>query len=198
MPETLLSPSNLLLFGRVVVDLEIKHDKGHDPSPKVENCHKRERIGCALDKAADDKKKNFCKPCFARIYGFSYGNFYYDLPGATLFLVHGEGTLVTEIPDNVFPSRAPRGPDTIGLGETDFSFSNDIYVWSYDKIDFTIRMDVETGLFEDVLLGAMLDGGMDASGMNARGMNARGMNARGMNARGMNARGMNARGGNSD
>jgi len=79
-------------------------------------------------------------------------------------------------------------------------------VWSYDKADYTIRMDVETGMFEDVLLGAMFDGGgpggFDASGMNARGMNARGMNARGMNARGMNARGMNARGmnarGNSD
>jgi len=75
-------------------------------------------------------------------------------------------------------------------------------VWSYDKADYTIRMDVETGMFEDVLLAAMLGGGpggMDSAGMNARGMNARGMNARGMNARGMNARGMNARGsGNSD
>lgn len=74
-------------------------------------------------------------------------------------------------------------------------------VWSYDKADYTIRMDVETGMFEDVLLAAMLggSGGFDSAGMNARGMNARGMNARGMNARGMNARGMNARGGgNSD
>ncbi len=79
-----------------------------------------------------------------------------------------------------------------------FDFADELRVWSYDKADYTIRMDVETGMFEDVLLAAMSGGGpggMDSAGMNARGMNARGMNARGMNARGMNARGMNARGG---
>ena len=69
-------------------------------------------------------------------------------------------------------------------------------VWSYDKADYTIRMDVETGMFEDVLLAAMLGGGpggMEAAGMSARGMSARGMSARGMSARGMSARGMSAR-----
>ncbi|GLS33411.1 hypothetical protein GCM10007937_51220 [Mesorhizobium albiziae] len=74
-------------------------------------------------------------------------------------------------------------------------------VWSYEKADYTIRMDVETGMFEQVLLDAMLDGpgGFDARGANARGANARGANARGANARGANARGANARGGgNSD
>jgi len=82
----------------------------------------------------------------------------------------------------------------------DFQFADEVRVWSYDKADYTIRMDVDTGMFEDILLNAVLGGagGLEASGMNARGMNARGMNARGMNARGMNARGMNARGGSGD
>jgi hypothetical protein len=82
-----------------------------------------------------------------------------------------------------------------GLGSQDFDFADDIMVWSYDMADYTIRMDVETGMFEQVLLDAMV-AGPDASGMNARGMNARG----GRNARGMNARGgRNVRGGgNSD
>ncbi|WP_206520495.1 MULTISPECIES: hypothetical protein [unclassified Mesorhizobium] len=81
----------------------------------------------------------------------------------------------------------------------DFEFADDIMVWSYDKADYTIRMDVETGMFEDVLLAAMLGdgpGGMDAAGMSARGMSARGMSARGMSARGMSARG--TRGGNNN
>jgi hypothetical protein len=58
-------------------------------------------------------------------------------------------------------------------------------------------MDIQAGMFQDVLLAAMLaspGGSMDVSGMNARGFNARGFNARGFNARGFNARG----GSNSD
>ncbi|MET0943146.1 MAG: hypothetical protein ABWY13_17480 [Mesorhizobium sp.] len=147
-------------------------------------------------------------PRFARIYGFSYEGFYYDLPRPALFLVHGDGYPASEMGPAAYwvvnRARAPGEPSLTGLGQADFQFSDDIVVWSYDKADYTIRMDVETGMFEQVLLDAMLDGGIDASGMNARGMNARGMNARGMNARGMNARGMNARGmnarggGNSD
>jgi hypothetical protein len=141
---------------------------------------------------------------FARIYGFSFEGTYFDLTRPTLFLVHGPGTPATESRPGwgrSNPSRAPSNPSLSGLGAADFEFSDDMLVWSYDKADYTIRMDVETGMFEDVLLDAMLGGGsdgMDARGMNARGMNARGMNARGMNARGMNARGMNARGGGSD
>lgn len=96
-------------------------------------------------------------------------------------------------------SRAPREPDITGIAAAHFDFADEMRVWSYDKGDYSIRMDVDTGMFEDVLLAAMLGSGgaLESSGMNARGMNARGMNARGMNARGMNAKGMNARG-NSD
>ena len=89
----------------------------------------------------------------------------------------------------------------LGLGTTiPGSFPRGIRVWSYDKADYTIRMEVETGMFEQVLLDAMLGDGVNASGFNARGFNARGFNARGFNARGFNARGFNARGGggNSD
>ena len=140
-------------------------------------------------------------PAFARIYGFSFEGTYYNLPRPVIFLVHGEGQPASEVKGRINRARAPGEPSLTGVGEADFQFSDEILVWSYDKADYTIRMDVETGMFEDVLLAAMLggSGGFDSAGMNARGMNARGMNARGMNARGMNARGMNARGGgNSD
>ncbi|MEZ0226468.1 MAG: hypothetical protein ACAH83_18070 [Alphaproteobacteria bacterium] len=140
-------------------------------------------------------------PCLARIYGFSFEGYYYDLPKPIIFLVHGDGESASEARGQVNRARAPADPSLTGIGQADFQFSDDMMVWSYDKADYTIRMDVETGMFEDVLLGMFGGGpgGMESAGMNARGMNARGMNARGMNARGMNARGMNARGGgNSD
>jgi hypothetical protein len=139
---------------------------------------------------------------FARIYGFTFENVYYDLSKPVLFLVHGDGELASEETGKFSAARSPGATSLTGLGAADFDFADGLRVWSYDKADYTIRMDVETGMFDDVLLAAMLGGGpggMDSAGMNARGMNARGMNARGMNARGMNARGMNARGGgNSD
>ena len=125
-----------------------------------------------------------------------------------VFLVHGDGVPASQAKvggttnkDEARPARAPGEPSLTGLGAADFQFADEIMVWSYDKADYTIRMDVETGMFEDVLLAATLGGGpggMDAAGMSARGMSARGMSARGMSARGMSARGMSARGGDSD
>ena len=140
---------------------------------------------------------------FARIYGFSFEGSYYDLPRPVLFLVHGDGELVAEDLGKFSPARAPSPTGLTGLAAADFDFADGLRVWSYDKADYTIRMDVETGMFEDVLLASILGGGgpggMDSAGMSARGMSARGMSARGMSARGMSARGMSARGGgNSD
>jgi hypothetical protein len=92
---------------------------------------------------------------FARIYGFSYGGVYVDLPRAVLLLVHGDGELVTET-DAVQRARAPREPSLTGFAAADFQFADELMVWSYDKADFTIRMDVETGMFEQLLLDAEL------------------------------------------
>ncbi|PTE12206.1 hypothetical protein C9427_01030 [Mesorhizobium helmanticense] len=139
---------------------------------------------------------------FARIYGFSFEGSYYDLPRPVIFLVHGDGELVAEDLGKFSPARSPSPTGLTGLAAADFDFADGLRVWSYDKADYTVRMDVETGMFEDVLLAAIFGGGpggMDAAGMSARGMSAKGMSARGMSARGMSARGMSARGGgNSD
>lgn len=166
----------------------------------------RRRIGAGRRRGANRQLEAQLGPDakMARIYGFSFEGNYYGLSVPTIFLVHGEGELVTQKgEDTPNPARAPRKVEITGLAAAGFDFADSLRTWSYDQADYTIRMNVETGMFEQVLLDAMFDGGMDAAGMNARGMNARGMNARGMNARGMNARGMNARGmnargGNSD
>jgi hypothetical protein len=63
-----------------------------------------------------------------------------------------------------------------GVAAADFQIADDIRVWPYDKADYTIRMDVETGMFEQILLdvffGAeapMVAGGRVAGGRVAGG-----------------------------
>ena len=94
------------------------------------------------------------------------------MPRPVLFLVHGDGVPVSEVPQAGLaafrPARAPGEPSLTGLAVADFQFSDYVLAWSYDKADYSIRMDVETGMFEDILLDAMLGGGSD--GMDARGM----------------------------
>jgi hypothetical protein len=136
---------------------------------------------------------------FARIYGFSYEGAYYELPNSTLFLVHGDGESATDgNQPGSLASRAPNDPSQSGVGAADFQIANDIMVWAYDKADYTIRMDVESGMFEQVLLDVMFDGGGPGgiAGANVRGANVRGANVRGANVRGANVRGANVRGAN--
>lgn len=207
MPETLLSASNILLFGRVVTDLAVvQQDEGpppvaisHDPFHAI-----RERVSEGnrqLETVVDNDEANF-----ARIYGVSFEGQFYELPAPMLFLVHGEGD-DPETPvgagvggagGHARQSRAPDDPDRSGLGAQDFSFADNLKVWSYDKADYTVRMDVETGMFEQVLLDVIFDGGGPGgvAGANVRGANVRGANIRGANVRGANVRGANVRGAN--
>jgi hypothetical protein len=160
MAETLLSPSNILLYGRVVDDLRIQDSVhgGDTHSPFI-----RPRAGGDRDL---EHQLTAANATIARIYSFSYEGAYYDLPQPALFLVHGEGLLVT----NASPkdgegggtpggSIAPGEPSLTGVAAADFQFADGIRVWSYDKADHTIRMDVETGEFEDVLLNVFFGGG---------------------------------------
>lgn len=155
--ETLLSPTNVLLFGRVLADLEIKTAAGiHDPFVKA-------RAG---GNQFLDKQLGAADPKFARIYGFSYAGLYYELETPALFLVHGDGadavtTAGTDLPAaasaaakaaNKRLARAPDNPSRTGLAATDFHFADGLSVWSFDKGDFSIRMDVSTGPLDQILL----------------------------------------------
>src|SRR5262249_45083039 len=108
----------------------------------------------------------------ARIYGFSYEGHYYDMARPALFLVHGPGQ-PAERP-GAPPNRAagaPDGTDRTGFASTARSFSEDMRVWAYDKGDLSIRFDVETGSFEQILLHVELSTdrlGMTFSGKTVR------------------------------
>lgn len=166
MAETLLSPSNILLYGRVVDDLNITPSAhgGASHSPFI------------VPRTGGDRELEHRltaeNATIARIYSFSFEGTYYDLPRPVLFLVHGPGLLVTTVsPKDVegvgapTSAIAPGEPSLTGVAAADFQFADGIRAWSYDKADHTIRMDVEAGEFEDVLLSPFFgDGGLAVSG----------------------------------
>lgn len=188
MGESLLSFSEVLLFGREMDDLQI--------------VRKDERRGLGSNQFLDEQLDK--DPRLARIYGFSFEGQYYQLPAPTIFLVEGPGRSAT---DGNLPtgqgSRAPLDPDKTGVGTAEFQFSNDIKFWPYDKNDLSIRMDVSTGTLEEILLDvyfgveAPMMAGMKVSGMKVAGMKLSGMKASGMKVAGMKVSGMKV-GGSSD
>lgn len=151
MPETLLSPSNILLYGREVADLTIT--KGPHIATSAGDLGDNKFIQRQLEKDQDNAKE---RARFARIYGFSYEGHYYDLPTPALFLVHGEGKQAEDIPEADYVARGPGSADKTGVGAQGYSLSSDMRVWAYDKADFSMRLDVETGPFEQILLEAAL------------------------------------------
>lgn len=157
MAERLIFPSRVLLYGRVVVDLQIGAQGSINEAVPLLGANQFLQNQVAATGAQ-----------IARIYGFSYEGHYYDLAKPALFVVHGAGVDAerpvpgppTTPPAPPSPpsreSRAPDETDRSGVAATPRSFSEDMRVWAYDKGDFSIRMDVETGTFEQILLEAEL------------------------------------------
>ena len=175
MPETLLTSSGIKLYGRVVLDIFTwqaaraaavaagataeKWDANAPPPPyaglgsntflKNQLAHPQTRL--------------------ARIYGFSFEGHNYTLPKPALFLVHTEGTEVIVHGPEAFAADTTGGGhttlDASGVIARDWEFAasdpktKDLKMWEYDKGDFSIRLDIETGPFEEVLLEAALRGG---------------------------------------
>jgi hypothetical protein len=74
---------------------------------------------------------------FARIYAFSYEGQYYVLPKPAIFLVHGDGVAADDVP---------------GVAAKSWTLVSDVRAWPYDKGDFSIRLDIETGPLDKILL----------------------------------------------
>ncbi len=161
MPETLLSPSNVLIYGRSILDLQIVSSKRGQGAAKKENPQdhnpfEEDRGGANLFL---QRQLNAKGAHLARIYGFSYEGHYYDLARPCLFLVHGDGLEAEELPaaPRARLARGPAGADRTGVAAQEYSFSDDMRVWSYDKEDLTIKLDMESGSFTDLLLEAGLN-----------------------------------------
>ena len=166
MPETLLTPTGIKLFGRVESSLTLsKPVPGSNPSNPKAN-----PTGFIGSNNFLAQQLNDANSTLARIYGFSYEGHYYDLPKPALFVVHGPGTPVD------VGARDRTTVDTSGVVAKEWEFSStpgtpgsgpaaaavgtpDLMMWEYDKGDFSLRLDIESGPFEQILLAACLRGG---------------------------------------
>lgn len=174
MAETLLSFSEVLVFGRLVEDLKIKD---------VSRSGRRGGNGLLAKQLVGEKD-----PKFARIYGFSFEGVFFQLPEPVILLVHGKG-------EDAFAAsgtfaRAPLEPSKSGVASAEFQMADDIKVWEYDKADYTIRMDLMTGMFEQVLLDVYFAaGGASVSGAKVSGAKVSGAKVSGAKVSGAKARG---------
>ena len=150
--ESVLGLQAVYLFGKEISDLKIggpRPSQGDDLIEKASTNFFRNQF--------EDRNAKL-----ARIFAFSYEGYMYELARPSLFLVHGPG----DDPDLPAPgnpdlqrlSRAPGRIVRTGVGRQSGEFSMDIRVWVYDRSDFSMRLDVETGTLEHILLNAELDG----------------------------------------
>ncbi len=135
---------------------------------------------------------------FARIYGFAFEGTYYELPEPTVFMVHGDGDSAAA---NSGPrARSPLDPSDSGVASADYQVSDDIRVWNYDKADYTVRMDVMTGMVEQVLLDIYFGfdspaiSGAKVSGAKVSGAKVSGAKVSGAKVSGAKVSGAKARG----
>jgi hypothetical protein len=139
MSETFLEPTRLLLFGKLFP--ELKYDPPANPAQPAPG-------DLPLSVRSLPAAGNF-----ARIYGFSYEGHYYKLPRPLLFLVQGNGT--TAIPQG---GGQRFRTHLTGVEAKDWQFGNDILVWAVDERDVAVRLDLEIGTFDRVLLKPSIGG----------------------------------------
>lgn len=125
---------------------------------------------------------------FARIFGFSFDGAYHEIPTPVLFLVKGH-------------SKPAKDVDVIGPNPRDKKFFESLKAWTVKQTDETVRMDVDQGKFETMLLDIGTEGARGVSGARvsgARVSGARVSGARVSGARVSGARISGARGDASD
>jgi hypothetical protein len=168
MSETLLTPTTIKLFGRIVKGLS------YDPAATTgTGLGDNKFLQRQLEVSGKDPAK------LARIYAFSFEGAYYQLPNPAIFLVHGEGKAVGNWQD-------PSTLEQTGVAGRGWDFSGnsaatDLFYWEYEKGDFSLRLDIEAGPFEQILLAASLRSGADRADRSGQGLDVR--SGQGLDAR---------------
>jgi uncharacterized membrane protein YgcG len=178
--ETLLGTSSVYLFGRRISDVTLNPNYGSS-------------VGSALGDNNFLRRQltpvpNRPPPLLARIYVFAFEGALFDLAQPAIFLVHGGGRDPDEpLPENadgvvefIRLARSPGSPGITGLGSQAQAFAKDLRVWIYDKGDFSMRFNVETGPLEQILLAAETSWDpRDPTGSNGRSSGGRSSGAMG-------------------
>jgi hypothetical protein len=133
-------------------------------------------------------------PTIARIYSFSFEGAYYQLPRPALFLVHGWGTPIGNWDVNSTMDQA----GVVGR-EWDFSgntFPSDLVSWEYEKGDFSLRLDLDAGPFEQILLQMALraGAGVSGAGVSGAGVSGAGVSGAGVSGAGVSGAGVSGAG----
>jgi hypothetical protein len=167
--ETLLGVSAVYLFGREISDLILR---GGVYQPLV-----GPQLG-ANSFLRGQLSAN--EATLARIYAFSFEGAFIELSRPAIFIVHGSGAFPDDPPprnaagdieyDRLY--RSPGSSARTGLGYQIGALAKDMKVWIYDKGDFSMRLDAETGTFEQILLSVeassdprgVASGGLSRSG----------------------------------
>lgn len=131
MPETLASDATIHLFGRVVTDLALVNAPPPTPGPVAAT------LGNANSLPA---KKGAPSGAIARIYAFAFQNEYVELASPALFVLYVQGNPVAPTLDLAGVSRIPD------------NLNPDLTVWTVERDDTTVRLDVTAGTFARVLL----------------------------------------------
>jgi hypothetical protein len=206
MPESLMSPSSIKLFGRIVEGIKL------DAPPVAP--------GLGANNFLLHQLSTKPLPHLARIYAFSFEGAFYEIPKPPIFVVHGHGIPVGnwDIPSTM---------DQTGVAGRDWDFSgnhphtnpgpaarvaggagqppappaaapppNDIHYWEYEKGDFSLRLDVEAGPFEQILLQMALrgGGGVSGAGVSGAGVSGAGVSGAGVSGAGVSGAGVSGAG----
>ena len=130
----LLKHSRILIYGRATAGISL------DAKPAAASGDASGDAQIPNSAGADRK--------LVTVFGFEFEGHYYDLPKPVILQVHGD-------------SSKPKDSDAIV--ESDPKLVGDIEVWSCDKDDLSVRLDVSSGSLEDILLEkAVSDSGVAA------------------------------------
>lgn len=167
--DSLAGDSSIRLFGRPMWDIILREDV-----TSRNEIYSDERGSRVLPPRLSDndflvKQLQRTDASLARIMTFSYQNQMFDLVRPAIFLVHGLGTDVEFVAeaggDGLYLRRMPTFTERSGMVGQRGSFSPDIRMWLYDRADFTVRLDTDTGTFEKLLLDYELGGGLASGSM---------------------------------
>jgi hypothetical protein len=139
-------------------------------------------------------------PTLARIYSFSSEGAYFELPRPPVFLVHGPGRPVGNWMYN-------SSLDQAGVAARDWEFSgnhrqnepigpNALVYWEYEKGDFSLRLDLDAGPFEQILLQMALrsSAGVSGAGVSGAGVSGAGVSGAGVSGAGVSGAGVSGAG----
>jgi hypothetical protein len=158
MPELLIRHTSIKLFGRVIQDLKYSYV---DPSTLMA----ASKNNFLANQMVDNTGKNATAAQFARIYAFSYQGHLYTLPKPAVFLVHGDGQPLYTTGDGAgakgsYTHATRTTLDESGVIAREWEFASqvkggeELYYWEYEKGDFSVRLDIDSGPFDQILLAA--------------------------------------------